>query len=284
MKRKKIAKPMNIITQNYWGTKQTHIVPRWLDNNVKIINPKPITFGLKREYHDTDYDGVPNFQDCNIWNPHEQGLMHTAGKVYEKLRRQKLERKQRILKEDAKDRKEPFYTPAGMRRVGSRIYSGIKSTQNIYPYQNIQRDLQKAKYRVTGSKTYQAGQRVGGFAKGVYQEAQRMNPDYGKDQSVVGYYRVQLYQPVVDEYGRTVGEKWVDVGAYEDPRVVEQIVYQISQRGGVYRVIPPKTTRTDMWKRNVQQGMQIKKKPSIPVAHVMVHSPQGMRGTGGERY
>ena len=26
------------------------------------------------ENHDTDRDGVPNYRDCNPWNPHEQGL------------------------------------------------------------------------------------------------------------------------------------------------------------------------------------------------------------------
>jgi len=38
--------------------KRTKIVPvRWID-----------------EQHDSDLDGVPNFRDCNPWNPHEQGI------------------------------------------------------------------------------------------------------------------------------------------------------------------------------------------------------------------
>jgi len=30
-----------------------------------------IPIRLMPEYHDTDRDGVPNYRDCNPWNPHE---------------------------------------------------------------------------------------------------------------------------------------------------------------------------------------------------------------------
>ena len=42
---------------------------------IKIIPIKMI-----QEKHDTDWDGVPNFKDCQPFNPHKQGILH-PGKV-----------------------------------------------------------------------------------------------------------------------------------------------------------------------------------------------------------
>ena len=38
---------------------------------------KPMRNIWINENHDTDLDGVPNYRDCNPWNPHEQDLLYT---------------------------------------------------------------------------------------------------------------------------------------------------------------------------------------------------------------
>lgn len=35
-----------------------------------------IPIRLVEANHDIDWDGVPNRLDCDIWNPHKQGLLH----------------------------------------------------------------------------------------------------------------------------------------------------------------------------------------------------------------
>jgi len=48
---KKIAKPMKIITHNYWRVRRPHIITKWLD---------------------TDHDGVPDHKDCEPFNYRKQ--------------------------------------------------------------------------------------------------------------------------------------------------------------------------------------------------------------------
>lgn len=47
------------------------------------------------EKHDTDRDGIPNYYDCNPWNPHQQGWLHD--KLQE--RKEKKAEQQQIEKE-----------------------------------------------------------------------------------------------------------------------------------------------------------------------------------------
>ncbi len=56
------------------------------------INIKP--FSWVHEKHDTDWDGVPNFLDCNPWNPNEQGFVHEKLKELKEKRKEKKEEKQ----------------------------------------------------------------------------------------------------------------------------------------------------------------------------------------------
>jgi len=48
---KKIAKPMRIVTHNYWRVRRPHIITKWLD---------------------TDHDGVPDYKDCKPLDPKRQ--------------------------------------------------------------------------------------------------------------------------------------------------------------------------------------------------------------------
>ena len=43
---------------------------------MKIVPIKTMQIKWINEHHDTDRDRIPNFSDCNPWNPHEQGLIH----------------------------------------------------------------------------------------------------------------------------------------------------------------------------------------------------------------
>ena len=45
------------------------------------------------EHHDTDWDGVPNFRDCNIFNPHEHGIISDVKKSVKKRKIQSFEKK-----------------------------------------------------------------------------------------------------------------------------------------------------------------------------------------------
>jgi len=237
MKTKKITKPMHTLKQNYWKTGNPHIVPRWLDKNIKVIDPRPMGMSLRREMHDTDGDGVPNFRDCNIWNPNEQGAIHEA---WNKV-------KSRVTGKEYSSDKDSGVAE-DVKTVGKDIIGGAKSISK----KGIER------------------------VKGIYSEAKQFNPETRNDPSVVGKYKILVMQPVVDEYGRVVDQQWVDMGSSFDKSTAEQVAYQLTQRGYVYKVIPPKTTLTEGWKENVKGGLHIKQQRRIPMINVAVHPGSGM--------
>lgn len=252
---------MRIVTQNYWGKGNMHIIPRWLDKNIEVINPKPISIKLKREQHDTDLDGVPNFADCNIWDPNEQGWLHDQGaKVYDRLRQSKLLRKRRVLAENKKDRQLVSYRPAGMydsvgeenyKKYGKRIYSSVKS------------GIGKAKQ----------------FTKDVYEETKQFNPE---TREIPGTYFLWVLVTIKDQAGNIVAQDWRDTGErYTSREQLEQAIIELGRRGYKSQQIKistkPVPQRTH-YKENIREGLKIKKKQAIPVAQVMIHPGPGMRG------
>jgi hypothetical protein len=69
----------------------------------KIVKVKTIPIRWVNEKHDTDRDGLPNYKDCNPWNPHEQGLIHDIGSAI----KQKVERFQdRISNEQTREKRD----------------------------------------------------------------------------------------------------------------------------------------------------------------------------------
>ena len=269
---------MRTITQNYWGKNTAHIIPRWLDNDIKVISPKPIQMKLKRELHDTDSDGVPNFADCNPWNPNEQGWLHDQGaKVYDRLREAKLLRKRRVLAENKKDRDLTVYVPSGSEEDIS-VDKAKERRKKIQERRDKIGDFGKKisdKYKnIKSSKSVK-------FAKGVYDEAKQFNPESRKEhtfKSVVGAYRIYVLENIVDASGKLVAQEWSDMNNNFDRDTAEQVAYQLTQSGHVYKIIPPKTTRTDEWKAAAKEGLHIKREQHTPVAQVMVHAGRGMSG------
>ena len=84
---------------------------------VKIIKIKPMPIVWVNEKHDTDNDGVPNYFDCNPWNPNQQGWLHD-----------KLKKRKQIPEEATKETIDAEYEvkkPKGYlygRYAGKKIY------------------------------------------------------------------------------------------------------------------------------------------------------------------
>lgn len=80
------------------------------------------------EYHDSDWDGVPNFRDCNLWNPREHRGVRPS-----KTMKKRLE-KHRIL---VSDNPPYFYgvtTKAAKKespKAQKQLFSAIKKYPNI---------------------------------------------------------------------------------------------------------------------------------------------------------
>jgi len=248
---------MRTITQNYWGKNTTHIIPRWLDKDIKVINPKPIQMKLKRELHDTDSDGVPNFADCNPWNPNEQGWLHDQGaKVYNRIKEATLLRKQRVLAENEKDRRLTVYHPSGEKdtvdeenhkKYGRKIYSGIKK----------------------GAK----------FAKDVYEETKQFNPETRK---TPGTFFVWFLVTIRDQAGNVVHQSWRDTGKrYTSKEEAIPDLEELRRRGitdDQIKLSESPVPKQSHVKENVQEGLRIKKKQGTPMAQVMIHAGRGMSG------
>ena len=64
----------------------------------EMVNPKIIPIRLIPEYHDTDFDGVPNYRDCNPWNPHEH--------IFEKYMMEEKDMKGNVLARKIVSKKE----------------------------------------------------------------------------------------------------------------------------------------------------------------------------------
>lgn len=98
---------MSIATFNkplYKPIKLKHIKLQKNPSIVKPISWKNPSFNVKpirwiHEKHDTDRDGVPNFMDCNPWNPNEQGKIHEAAKKAGKIVKEKAEKAVKKVKE-----------------------------------------------------------------------------------------------------------------------------------------------------------------------------------------
>lgn len=260
MKQKKLTKPMKTIRQNYWQQGSNHIIPRWLDKDTKIIDPKPMKIKLKREYHDTDLDGVPNFQDCNILNPYEQGWLHDQGaKVYDKLRQNKLSRKRRVLAENRRDRDDGLYLPAGSRE-----------------------SVSKENYRKRAGRIYSRVKKgVGtarGFAKDVHEEAKQFNPETRK---IPGTFFVWFLVTVRDQGGNVVHQSWRDTGRrYTSKEEAIPDLEELRRRGikdDQIKLSESPVPKESHVRENVRAGLKVKQKQGTPVAHVMIHQP-GQRG------
>ena len=273
MKRKKLTKPMRTITQNYWGKDNVHIIPRWLDKDIKVINPKPQQMKLKREYHDTDSDGVPNFADCNLWNPYEQGWIHEQGaKVYNRLRESKLLRKRRVLAENKKDRRLTVYRPSGMDdSVDEENVKRKKIQERRDKISAFGGKVQKKIDKVTSSAPVK-------FAKDVYKEAQQFNPE---TKQIPGTKFIWVLVTVKDQAGNVVAQDWVDTGKRYNKLESVEVLKELKRRGYKPEEVKemdfpvPKKGRI---KENIKEGLHIKKEQHTPIAQVMIHAGPSMRG------
>jgi hypothetical protein len=226
---------------------------------------------LRREWHDTDSDKVPNWLDCNIWNPNQQGAFHDfLSKVREKVPERGFLRKP-FQKENTEETELTVFDPQGF---GSYEETS-KESEEPSKYQKVYSGMKKG---------YQKSKE---FAKGVYEETQQFNPDkrMGSGQNYVW-----VLQPVRDREGHVIDAVWTDMGKAYDEETAQAIYVDLKKRGYEVHISDMPVSRArnlnlntqlpeqrSSIAENIQQGLYIRKQPRTPVAHVMIHPGPGMQ-------
>jgi len=171
---------------------------------VKIIEVKPMKINWVNERHDTDGDMIPNYFDCNPWNPNEQGWLHDT---IDKLKDRHSEVKQ--MKKERKG-KEAYFSAA---KQDAQQHAQVEA--------EIQKQVDRAKkpvylYAKMGDPRLKGGLKwyfIGGYERGninqVVRELSSRQNVHGVESSdradMEGYLNRRDFGEAVKKYG---SERW----------------------------------------------------------------------------
>jgi len=177
------------------------------------------------EKHDTDRDGVPNYRDCNAWNPLEQGLFH------KKKKRETLDLTNAPYPEpfdlsdvitDTEENYEKYL--AAQRRLSSSSDTRILHTINVVePKKHIEiyNDIQRGLTRETLMKKYGQKKVMETFKHILVVE--RRNLEMGKRPTTTDIQKEQQYKMKRDTLAlQMYGEHYVSLTAQQKRNVTRE--------------------------------------------------------------
>jgi len=220
-----------------------------------VIKTKPITwqrsptnlksFSWIDERHDTDFDGVPNFMDCNPWNPNEQGPIHEKIEEWKRKKKEKKKEKQLLktqkqegveykTKNIPRGKSPTFFTKKPMKSIPKmpKLEKEVKKRQRLAALQEpeslaqgkeIHRPIEtEPRYepRYEGQKMYYVFYQV----RGLWRNAGRFLENTIQD--VVDNIRVQLFKQNVEPEDFHITDRASDLKTLQQQAVKEEKAYK----------------------------------------------------------
>lgn len=237
-----------------------------------VIKTKPITwqssptnfkpFNWVNERHDTDFDGVPNFMDCNPWNPHEQGAIHDKIEELKKKRKEKKKEKELLktqkqegieykTKDIPRGKSPTVFTKKPMKSLPKmpELEKEVKKRQRLAALQEpeplaqgkeIQRPLE-TEPRYEGQKMYYVLYKV----RGLWRSAGRFPENTLQD--VIDNVRVQLFKQNVEPEDFHITDRASDLKVLQKQAVKEEKAYKDFQT---------KLRRTAQWEHAKEEAKE----------------------------